>query len=302
MLFPLSNSSMPIDSAIWFVPLDIVMLILAIFVIICGLLLLVFLLFDRTCRTASTLLLSHSCIVGIFFALVMFHMTLFTLQRDLQQRAEEDALCIFRGYLDYCTAALQNHSFALHAVHRYMTVVHPSFRLWQSIRFQTILIMIKWIFFMSLFVPLLWRHDIRYNSDNQICQIPLTLPLPALYVTFLIFVSPVTIIIVVYYKLLRYVRSMGQHITPVNRLFRTKRQLKMIRRICVLINALLFLALPYTTFIVLSFVTVVPKYHFRIIFAFIYVASSLMMCSLFSHTNTARRTAVKFFHVLFHSS
>ena len=55
----------------------------------------------------------------------MLSMTIFTLQTDIKRAIDEDSFCIFRGYIAYLAAALQNHSFALRAIYRYASVVYP---------------------------------------------------------------------------------------------------------------------------------------------------------------------------------
>lgn len=278
----------------WFIPVDIFMIVLIIVIVLLGLLLLVIVAMDRECRTVSVMLVCNSAVIGIFFALVMLSMSSFALRNDLKQVVYEDSLCAFRGYLDYLAAALQNHSFVLHAIHRYMTVVHPSSRMWRSTLFQAVLILLQWIFLSLLFLPLFITGQINYNADNQICQIPLRWSMPIIHVTLWIFVIPMSINIFIYFRLLRYVKEIGQQTTPGNKLFHARRQLKMVRRIFILINVLLLLGLPYTTFIVMSFVTELPKYHFRIIFVFVYVSSILVMSALFYCTETIKKAAVKF--------
>ena len=278
----------------WFIPVDIFMIVLTIVIILLGVLLLVIVAMDRTCRTVSVMLVCNSVVIGLFFALVMLSMSSFALRNDLKQVVYEDALCTFRGYLDYLAAALQNHSFVLHAIHRYMTVVHPSSRMWRSTLFQAVLIVLQWLVLTLLFLPLLITGQINYNGDNQICQIPLRWSMPIIYVTLWIFVIPMSIIVFIYFRLLRYVKKIGKQSKPGNKLFHARRQLKMVRRIFILIDVLLLLGLPYTTFIVMSFVAKLPKYHFRIIFVFVYVSSILVMGALFYCTQTIKKAAVKF--------
>ncbi|CAF4169980.1 unnamed protein product [Rotaria magnacalcarata] len=61
---------------------------------------------------------------------------------------------------------------------------------------------------------------------------------------------------------------MSKNVTTVNRLFHAQRELKMIRRIGSLVFVLLTTGLSYSIFLVMSVFNSVPKYHFRIVYAF----------------------------------
>jgi hypothetical protein len=81
--------------------------------------------------------------------------------------------------------------------------------------------------------------------NNQICQLQLRLDFLAIYNALGIFIIPVSLIIFIYYKIVRYVKEMSKHITPVNILTRAQRELKMIRRIVILVSGLATIGIPY---------------------------------------------------------
>ncbi|CAF4755978.1 unnamed protein product, partial [Rotaria sp. Silwood2] len=91
----------------------------------------------------------------------------------------------------------------------------------------------------------------------------------------------------------RYVRSMSSLVTPVNTLSRAKRELKMVQRIVILVAILVILGFPFVLFILMSFFTNPPKYHFRIAYLFIDVSLVLVLMALFQFTEPVKASMMK---------
>jgi hypothetical protein len=174
-----------------------------------------------------------------------------------------------------------------------MTVIHPSRFVWQSRRFQVCLIIITWLFGLLAFLTFLFTGDIKYNIENQICQAPLRLSFIIIYITFIVYIIPNLILNVVYLKLIRYVRQMSQRVTSVNILSRAERELKMVRNIVTISTILVILGFPYAIFILMSFFTSIPKYHFRVAFIFIDISTTAVMIALFKITDPVRTAAIQ---------
>jgi hypothetical protein len=119
--------------------------------------------------------------------------------------------CVFRGYLGYVTCALQNYSYLLQALYRYINVVYPIHSFWQTARIQTLSITLIWIFAFGFCAPFLFTNEIIYN--------------------------------------IRYVKGMRERIIPKNTLLRAQRELKMVRRICILVIGVTTIGFPYALFI-----------------------------------------------------
>ena len=116
----------------------------------------------------------------------------------------------------------------------------------------------------------MFTNEIIYNVDNQICQLPLRFSFSLIYAVLCIYIIPLSMIVFIYSKLLRYIKQMNKLITPINNLTRAKRELIIVQRIVVLIIILFAAGFPYALFILMSFFNRAPKYHFRMAF-FIYV-------------------------------
>ncbi|CAF3640477.1 unnamed protein product [Rotaria sp. Silwood1] len=76
--------------------------------------------------------------------------------------------------------------------------------------------------FRAYFVGIL-PEKITYNVYNQTCQVPLHLHLQLIYLSLCIYLIPNSMTIFIYFKLVRYVRKMNEHVTPINILYRAKR-------------------------------------------------------------------------------
>ncbi|CAF4783604.1 unnamed protein product, partial [Rotaria sp. Silwood2] len=82
------------------------------------------------------MLVANSCLAEVIFGSDMLGMALFTFQNDIHQIQYQDSFCVFRGFLGYVVTILQNYSYLLQAIYRYITVVYPTRLFWQSVRFQ----------------------------------------------------------------------------------------------------------------------------------------------------------------------
>lgn len=147
----------------------------------------------------------------------------------------------------------------------------------------------------SLLFPLgfIFTASLTYNSDNQICQLPLQFSFAVIYACSCLCTIPVAITMFIYYKLVRYVRRMNQNMTHANILLRAQRELKMIGRIAKLVTILVILGGPYVIFIIISFFITPPKYHFRIAFLFVDASSAFVMIAICRFTDPLRESIMK---------
>jgi hypothetical protein len=96
-----------------------------------------------------------------------------------------------------------------------------------------------------------------------------------------------------YSKLVRYVKEISKRVTPVNMILHAQRELQMVRRIVIIVSFLVLLGLPYIIFILMSFFTTPPKYHFRIVLVFIDVSLVFIMICLFLFTDALKASIKK---------
>ena len=241
--------------------------------VILSLIYLLIILIDKECHRVSMILVGNSILSGFLFGFDMFGTGLFTLINDLKGINDEDSLCLFRGFVGYIVTSLQNYSYLIQSIYRYLIVVYPTRLSFQSIKFQMFLIISTWIWGILCPIPYLLTNSIQYDVENEICQMKMRLSFLNAYNALSVYCIPISLTIFIYFKLVRYVHRISQNINSTNHIIRARRELKMVRRILILIIGVATIGFPYAIFVFLSFFTNPPKYNFRI--AYIFVNASL---------------------------
>ncbi|CAF1008275.1 unnamed protein product [Adineta steineri] len=277
----------------WFIPIDIILIICTSLGTGLAIIFLLIIIFDKTCHTVPMMLVANSCLAELAFGSVMLSSAVFTFQNDLQKIQYQDSLCIIRGYLGYGVTFHKNFSYFLQATYRYITVIYPNRLSWQTARFQGILISLIWIVGILCTVPYLLTNSIEYRINDQICQMPLQLNFLTVYNALVVYMIPISLIMFIYFKLVRYIREMNKNITPIATVNRAQRQLKMIRRIVILVNGVATVGFPYALFVFWSFFATPPKYHFRIAYIFVDAAFAFVMITLFKFTEPLKASLIK---------
>ncbi|CAF0842153.1 unnamed protein product [Adineta steineri] len=274
-----------INNQAWFIPIDILLIICLTLAIILAMIFLFIVFIDSSCQTVAMILIANSCFSGLSLAVALLWSTIVTFHNDLNQIQYQDATCIMRAYFIYVTFAALCYSLLLQAIYRYIIVIYPNRLSWQSKQRQLFLICLSWIFVFLYAVPVLLKGDIRYEVDDQICQMPLHLAVITVYNSICVYFVPVSGIIFIYVKIVLYVKEMGKNVTTANSLFRAQRELKMVHRIGILISILLGLGVPYASFLFMGFFTSPPKYHYRIAYIFIDISLVFVIITLFKFTD-----------------
>ncbi|CAF1025095.1 unnamed protein product [Adineta steineri] len=287
------TNSFTINSESWFIPIDILMITCTVATVLLAIFFCIIIIFDKTCHTIPMMLVANSCLAQLIFGSDMLAMAIFTFHNDFKQIQYQDSLCIFRGYLGYVTTILQNHSYLLQAAYRYITVVYPSRLSWQSARYQSLFIFFMWIFGFICPLPYIITNQIQYHVDSQICQMPLGLSFLTIYNALCVYFIPMSLTILIYFKLVRYVRGMSKNVISTNTLLRAQRELKMVRQIVILVISVATIGFPYAIFIFMSLFTSPPKYHFRIAFIFVDVSLPFAMIALYKFTEALKTSTMK---------
>jgi hypothetical protein len=277
----------------WFIPIDILSLICIIFGMVLGTIFLIAIILDKSYRTVPMMLITNTCLAEVFFGIILLSIRVFALENDLKQIEYKDLFCNFRSYIGYVSCSVQNCSYLLQSIYRFVTIVYPSRLFCQSMRFQFVLICLSWIFAFIYPIAFLFNGQILYNVNNQICQLPLRLSFSIIYMASCAYIIPVFMTIFIYFKLVRYVKQMSKRVTPVNTLSRVRRELKMVRRTVILVAILFTLCFPYAMFILLSFFMQIPIYHFRIAYICIDVSYALVMIVLFQFTDSLKTSIIR---------
>jgi hypothetical protein len=97
----------------------------------------------------------------------------------------------------------------------------------------------------------------------------------------------------IYFILVRYVKKMDTHVTPIHSLLRAQRNLKMIRRTVILVTMVFLVCFLYQLFLVMSFFNSAPKYSFRIAFLFGDVLMLCVIITLFLFTEPLKMSVLR---------
>ncbi len=288
------NNITTVNFESWFIMISIATIISLVLAILLAVIFLTIVIFNKTCHTIPLMLTSNSCMAEIIYGSSMLSIVVFTLQNDIKRRAFQDTLCTFRNYLGFLGTALFLYSFTLQALYRYIIVVYPTRISWQSIRVQSTLVCLSWVFCIISLLPWLLMDTATYNVDNQACILPFRLSVPIIYNVTLFYLIPVFIIILIYFKLVRYVHQMSTRTTSSTQtLQQVRRQLVLVRRIITTISILLILGIPYTTFMFMSFVAKPPKYHHRIALFFCDLSQTFIMIVLLKFSKPVMNILLK---------
>ncbi|CAF0735804.1 unnamed protein product [Adineta steineri] len=238
------------------------------------------------------MLTANSYLTAVVFGSSILSIFIYALENDLKQIQYQDALCVVRTYIGYASCALLNFSFLLQALYRYIIVVYPSRLFWQSARCQMLAICLTWIFSFVCPFEFLFNGEIIYNSDNQMCVLPLQLSFSVIYYLSCAYVIPIVLLMFIYFKLVKYVKGMSNRVTSVNTLSRARRELKMVRRLVILVTIVIAICFPYTIFTLMSFFNHAPKYLFRIAFMFVGTSLLSVIIVLFQFTDPLKASVI----------
>jgi hypothetical protein len=289
------NNLAIIPTELWFINIDSLMIITTSLTLIFGLIFLIIAITHRICWTVSMMLVCNSCLAEVLLSCILLSITIFTFHCDLKQNTGNTTFCVTFDFLCYIVDTLQNYSYLLTAIYRYVSVVHPSKLFWKSAKFQIGLIIGQCIFSTAFALPLLLTGQIVYNIDNQICQVPLRLSVSIMYVSFVLYFIPNISILCIYIKLARYVRQMSIRTTSAHSLFHARRELRLFQRTFILVIILIILGIPYAIVVFISLFTTPPKYHFRIAYIFVDISLSSIMIVTYYFTEQVTTIIQKIF-------
>ena len=281
----LANLSISISSESWFIPSDVFMLFCNTLSIIFAIFFLLCIIADKTCHTVPMMLVANTCLSALLVGCCLFSYSAFTLHNDIKQIVYEDLFCVARTYIKYSVYSSFNYSFGLQSLYRYLIVVKPTHLLFQSFKFQGLLVFITWLITLIFPLPFLLLGSITYDGNNQICMVPFRLSFSLIYLTLGMYMIPVSMTMFIYFKLIRYVHGMNKRITTANMISRAQRELKMVRRTVILVTILLTLGLIMIVFVCMSFFIPPPKYYFRFGFICSDLSLSLVMIVLYHFTD-----------------
>jgi len=277
----------------WFLlTIDLSMIICSSLSIVLTIFFLIVIFYDRTCHTKAIFLVANSFFSILILSINSFGSFVYSFRNDFNQIEFADIFCYLYGYLGYSLSSIQNLSYFLQSLYSYTISVYPYDLFWQTYRTQILLIIFSWLFGFIYPLQFLLTNQLKYDVDNQMCQIPLRFTFSIVFITHCVFVIPMISILFVYMKLVRYIRRLNKRTIPLNVLRRTQCQLKLVRHLVILVGFISMICFPYAVFVFMSFFMKPPKYHLRIAIGSINFSSLIVIFIQFQFTDSLR-TAVK---------
>ncbi len=101
-------------------------------------------------------------------------------------------LILILTILLYTSTASFYYSFLIQALYRYLISIYPTRLLFQSFRFQILIICSSWLFCFVYPFTFVFDGQTIYSSNNQICQLPLSFSFSTIYMTSCLFLCPIS--------------------------------------------------------------------------------------------------------------
>ncbi|CAF0928137.1 unnamed protein product [Rotaria sp. Silwood1] len=168
----LENNSTTANVQSWFIPIDILNNLCTAIAVLLALVFLFIIIFHKLYHNVPMLLVSNSCLAELIFESDLLAMGLFAFYSDFKKIYFHESFYLLLGYISYLSVGIQNYSYLLQAIYRYILIVYPSRLFYQSAKFQTFLISITWICCIIYPIPLVFTGQIKYLVNDQICQMP----------------------------------------------------------------------------------------------------------------------------------
>ena len=282
------NQTTTADSQLWFIPIDIIGIVCCVLTIVLTIIFLSLIIYDKRCHTVSMMLVANSCLCEFLFSIALLIAILIVLENDRKRTIQYENACFAAGYISYVACGTQNYSYLVQAIYRYVLVVYPNHLIYQSAKFQLFIISLMWICGIIYPIPFLLTNQIQYDYNDHVCQMPFQFSFVTLFNVIYIYLLPMGLVMLIYFLMIRYVRQISRNVTTANRLFRVQRELRMTKRIVLLVLITVSLGIPYTLFMFMSFFGRPQKNQFRIAYLFINISLVLIMITLFIVTEPLR--------------
>ncbi|CAF0855870.1 unnamed protein product [Adineta ricciae] len=244
------------------------------------------------CRSVVNLLICNSCLTLLFLGLtVIFQVS------HMNKYEENTIFCRFRAalYLSACMCA--SLSYLIQAISRYFITILYKYRFLATFRTNIILILLIWVY--SFILPALVfisPSAYQHESESRMCVLTTKLFYTSFLVVTLVFIVPISIIITLYFVILR--QSTGQSRTYFSQLAtpRMKRTLKVFRNVMISVIVLAIGGTPYVFCVIMNTFIEIPWQLYSTAFLFISLSATLNSLALFFINRQIRLLVYKNLH------
>ncbi|CAF1369817.1 unnamed protein product [Adineta ricciae] len=171
--------------------------------------------------------------------------------------------CILKGHVFYAFINALYYSFVNQAFYRYCRILYPMNRWFQLLRVYLIIFFVELLLInIILSVQTYIWYDIIYLNNEYYCLLDYKRIRSVIWVVFNIYAIPLSLIIVIYFRVGRFLRRQQTNHTLMIKQ-RQQRDFIILRRIIIIIGILIILGVPTIVLIFVFFITgeMHPLFH-----------------------------------------
>ncbi|CAF1479547.1 unnamed protein product [Rotaria magnacalcarata] len=223
-------------------------------ILICLFTFLLVIIVHRQTRTVLILLACHTCLILMISAILLGSMTTSSIIGFMDIKLKQHAntnWCRWRGYLIHGFLCILYDSYVLQAAFRFFRVVFSRHKILHNFPVYCFVILIASLFGLISISPVIIRNDVIYLPSEYYCQTPFTNIPVIVYIAVRLFLIPIVFIAIIYLCLLRHIGGQANLLRCRHRR-RSRhngRNLKVIRRLLLMLTTLIFLGLPSMIFL-----------------------------------------------------
>ncbi|CAF3239430.1 unnamed protein product [Rotaria sp. Silwood2] len=205
-------------------------------------------------KDVALLLATNTYAAMIAFSLIFLSQALIALKADLYGIDKKLIGCQVLGFLTYETFGCLYMTFVLQAFYRLTRVVYTKYKFLQAFSFNLICILLQWVICFLLILPsYFWPGPLYsfYESDYY-CGIRYEKILGLSYTIINIFFVPLVHLMIIYARLLHFIRYQASQLSQERQRRRAHRDLIVIRRILFTVIALTLPGIPNVVFAIMT--------------------------------------------------
>ncbi|CAF3410710.1 unnamed protein product [Rotaria socialis] len=175
---------------------------------------------------------------------------------ELKQHANTN-WCRWRGFLIHAVLCILYDSYVLQATFRFFRVVFPRRKILHNFPVYCLVILVVSLFGLISISPVIIRDDVIYLPSEYYCQTPFTNIPGIVYIAVRLFFLPIVFIAIIYLCLLNHIGRQANSLRyrHRHRSRHNRRNLKVIRRLLLMLTTLIFLGLPSMIFLTILILT-----------------------------------------------
>ena len=210
---------------------------------------------NRQCRTIPNLLTCNATAGFIIYFIVNFIGCIYGLRSDWFYH---QPACVFRGYLFILSCAIICYSYPVQAISRLFFAVLYKHRFLLTWRTHWFIIIVSWIISIAIpILPVFYNNGYILEEESRLCTLTTKIVSTSMYVICIGFVTPFSMVIVIYAVIFNHARRSTRRITAfppptiTNRLIRNiplpnfKREMTIMRNMLILISIFACGGIPF---------------------------------------------------------